>query len=94
MEKSPDAPILYWRAFLNEFKIFLCTNDKKYASLRRELALVEGKSQAALVSVIAASIGASIGAIATVIAPLVKLSLIVVIRVSKEAFCRMQEIDT
>jgi hypothetical protein len=72
-------------------KFSFVRKNRKYASLRRRLVLSGNESQTALVSVIAASIGARVGAIRAVIAPLVILSLIVVMRVGIEAFCRMQE---
>jgi len=84
----------YWEAFKVEFKVFLCTKNRKYSRLRRELGKQEGATQPALISLISATIGAQIGTIGVVIAPLVVLSVITVLKIGKEAYCRTVDIDS
>jgi hypothetical protein len=93
-DQRKSAPITYWAAFKAEFRLFLCTKDKKYAALRRSLSSATAKSEAALVSAISAAIGAYIGAVAAVVSPLATLSLFVALRLGREAYCKAGDIDT
>ena len=83
----------FWEAFKKEFKIFLCTKHRKYQRLRREISNHGGKTQAALVSLISASIGVNIGTLGVVVAPLVVVSLITVLKIGKEAYCKTVDLD-
>jgi len=83
-------PSLYWRSFLQEMKVLLCTDNRKYESLRQEIKTALNKGQPYLVSTIAVTIAAVVGApAAAVISPLVAVLFIVVLRAGEKAFCRM-----
>lgn len=84
----------YWDACKNEFRIFLCTDDDKYATVRRELRKHAGKSQTVLVGTISAAIGATVGVVAGALTPLVALCLIVALKIGKEAYCKAVDIDS
>jgi hypothetical protein len=84
----------YWEAFKVKFKIFLCTKNKKYQNLRKEITKGERTAQVALVSSISSVIGSYLGTAGAVVAPLVVLSLISVIKIGKEAYCRTIDIDS
>jgi hypothetical protein len=88
----------FWEAFKVEFKLFLCTKNRKYQKLRREIAATvaesKDKAQPILVSMIAAAIGAKVGTLGVVIAPLVVISLMTVLTIGKEAYCRTVDVDS
>jgi hypothetical protein len=77
----------YWVRVKKELHILICTNDRKYESLRRQLGKESRVTQAAMVTGIGATIGASIGMSGTVIGPFVTLGLIALLRVGKNAWC-------
>jgi hypothetical protein len=102
-ERPSDPPVVhlqvasfwpYWDAFKIEFKLLLCTKNRKYSSLRRELRKQKGTAQPALVSVISAAIGANLGTMGVVIAPIVVMSLMTVLSIGREAYCRTVDIDS
>jgi hypothetical protein len=87
-----EVPSLYWRSFLEEMKLLLCTDDARHAPLRHLINTSIDKGQPYLVSTIAAGIAAAVSApAAAVIAPLVAVLFIVVIRAGKQTFCQMTE---
>jgi hypothetical protein len=91
-EEPPPIP-QYWEAFRREFHIFLCTDDKKYAELKRRLATAADKSQTAMVSTISAGVAGSIGLVPALLVPVCAMCLIAVLKMGKEAFCRAQRLD-
>src|SRR4051794_20111260 len=76
-----------------EFRVLLCTKDKKYASLRRRLSSTGDKSQLTIVSAISAAVASSLGLAATAIVPLCAICLIAALKMGKEAFCKAQTLD-
>jgi hypothetical protein len=84
----------YWQRLKNEFKIFVCTNDKKYSSLKKSLSTSADKSQTTIVATIAAGMAAQFGVVAGVLVPFVAMCLIVLIRLGKEAFCAASKWST
>jgi hypothetical protein len=93
LPKAIDGDVLYflwpdyWERLKDEFKIFICTSDKKYADLRKKLASNADKSQTAIVSAIAVGMAAQFGVVAGLLVPFVALCLVVLARTGKEAFC-------
>lgn len=83
----------YWQALKKEFRILLCTNDKKYQKLRRNLAKSHDKAQLAIVSTISAAVASSVGVIAGALVPVCAMLLIAVLKLGKEAFCRVEVLD-
>jgi len=84
----------YWEAFKTEFKIFLCTKNRKYQKLRKDVMFYGHQSQVVGVGIISAGIGAYLGVAAGVITPLVVICLITALKIGKEAYCKTTNIDS
>jgi hypothetical protein len=80
----------YWKRVKRELHILICTNDRRYETLRKYIGKESKTTQIALVSAIAGSIGAYIGMAATVIGPFVTLGLMALLQVGKNAWCAGQ----
>jgi D-alanyl-D-alanine carboxypeptidase len=82
----------YWQRVKRELHILLCTNDKKYSSLRRLFGKESQNTQAFIASSITSGITPYVGggAPAAMIAPLVTLGLIALLRVGTNAWCAGQ----
>lgn len=83
----------YWHAVKDEIYLLICTDDKKYADLRKQLEKGEAKSSTAIVALITASLTFYIGMVAGIVVPLCALVLLAVTRVGKNAFCKDQELN-
>ena len=77
----------YWDHVKNEMRLFLCTDDKKYKALWKQIDAMQKKSTTAIVGVIAAFLGSSLGAPATILAGFVAVCLYAALKVGKEAYC-------
>jgi hypothetical protein len=77
----------YWRRVKKELHILICTDDKKYASIRRQIGKENKLTQAAIVIAIGGAIGAYVGVSATVIGPFVTLGLYALIQLGTNAWC-------
>jgi len=77
------SPLEYWERFKGESHLLLCTNNQKYAPLRKELSQYGGKTQLTIVSTIAASVAASVGVVAGAMVPLCAICLIAVLKMGK-----------
>jgi hypothetical protein len=77
-----------WNDVLYEMHSLICTDDKRYADLRKALSITGSKSQTTIVSLIAAAVAAHIGLIAGSVVPFCALVLVAVARVGKNAYCR------
>jgi hypothetical protein len=80
----------YWRRVKHELHLLICTDDKKYAPLRKHLGKEGRVSQIAIVSSISAGIGVYIGISATVLGPFVTLGLMALLQVGTNAWCAGQ----
>jgi hypothetical protein len=80
-------PPRYWERLKEEFRLFVCTKDKKYASLRKSLRTKAQRSQTVIVSTISAAMAHSVGVAAGILIPFCALCLLALARVGKEAFC-------
>ena len=80
----------YWKRVKRELHILICTNDRKYDTLRRYIGKESKTTQIAMVSTISASIGAYLGMAATVIGPFVTLGLMALLQLGKNAWCAGQ----
>lgn len=77
----------FWPKLKIEFRILVCTDDKKYDSLRRQLKASSGKSQTVIVSAIAAAMAVHVGVIAGVLVPFCALCLFGILKLGQSAFC-------
>lgn len=86
-------PPAYWQNLKNEFRLLVCTNDKKYSSLRKELGLENQRSQTVIVSMIAVALAHSVGVAAGTLTPFCALCLLALGRMGKEALCKSGNFD-
>ena len=84
---DPRPEERYWSFVKKEMYAFLCTDDKRYHDLWKQIDALQKKSTTAIVGVMATFLGASIGAPATLIAGFISVCLYAVIKLGKEAFC-------
>jgi len=84
-DRRPDQK--YWYFVKKEMHAFLCTNDKRYCELWKQINALLKKSTTAIVGVIATFLGASIGAPATLLAGFIAVCLYAAIKLGKEAYC-------
>lgn len=84
---------MYWEQLKKEFRLLLCTEDKKYHALRKHLAKTGDKSQLAVVSAISAAVAASLSVTAAALVPVCAICLIAVLKLGKEAYCQTQKLD-
>lgn len=77
----------YWHFVKKEMHAFLCTEDRRFRELWKQIDAFQKKSTTAIVGVIATFLGASIGAAATLLAGFVAVCLYAIIKVGKEAYC-------
>jgi hypothetical protein len=83
----------YWDQLKQEFKKLLCTSDKKYASLRKEVSTASNKAYTTIVSSIAAVMASQFGVVPGVLMPFCALILIAILKLGKEAFCACAQLD-
>ena len=74
----------YWHIMKSEMYILVCTPDKKYTDLRRQLETAGKTSQTTIVSMIAAAMAVHVGMIAGVLVPFCALLLVAVAKVGIE----------
>lgn len=80
----------YWKRVKRELHILICTNDRRYETLRRYIGKEGKTTQVALVSTISAGIAVYLGMAATVIGPFVTLGLMALLQVGTNAWCAGQ----
>jgi hypothetical protein len=85
-DARPDKK--YWDFVKTEMNAFLCTDDKRYKELWKQIASVQKKSGTAVVGLIAAFLGQLIGAPATLLSGFVAVCLYAAVKIGKEAYCR------
>lgn len=86
-------PPSYWKDLKKEFKTFICTKDKRYASLRRDLERFSRRSQTAIVSMIAAAMATYVGVAAGILTPFCALCILALMKIGKEAFCENAKLE-
>ena len=79
----------YWARVKKEIHIFLCTNDKKYAGLRRQISGM--KSQTVIVGALSVGIADYIGVVPGMIIPFVAIGLRGFIEMNINVYCAGQE---
>ncbi len=84
-DKRPDKK--YWDYVKSEMHLFLCTDDKKYKALWKQITDLQKKSTTAIVGLIATFLGATVGAPATLLSGFVAVCLYAAIKIGKEAYC-------
>jgi hypothetical protein len=77
----------FWDSLKDEMYLFICTQDKKYASLRMQLSKAGTESQRKIVAWIAAAMAGYIGASMAPMVSLCALGLLLLLIFPKNAFC-------
>ena len=70
-----------------EIHLLVCTDDKKYAKLRKDLAKHESKATMTIVGIIAASVSSVLGIAVGMCVPFIAYILLVILSVGTNAFC-------
>lgn len=78
----------YWEFVKAEMHAFLCTDDKKYKSLWKEIKASRTGATSAVVGIISAFLAQSIGAVATVLSGFVAVCLFAAMKIGTEAYCK------
>ena len=89
--RNVPPPLEFWAAVRAEFRTFLCTNDRKYAALKRELNAKRKRSSVVVLTLISAALAEHVGTAAGVIVPFCALCLAATVRIGVQAYCRMTE---
>lgn len=87
-QKKGRRDVFFFEKLEDEFHLFLCSHDRRYAKLKRDLAQQGGKSQTVIVSAISAAVAAQLGAAIGAVVPLIAICLITLLKLGKEAYCR------
>jgi hypothetical protein len=83
----------FWRACKQELYSLFCTDDKRYSDLRKRIYSAGGKSETVIVSTIAATVAGTAGLMAGALVPFCAVCLLAVVKLGKEAFCRLAQVD-
>lgn len=88
-EDDPRPEKKYWDMVKEELTTFLCTNDKKYKELWTRINAIEKKGTGPVMLVISGYLGEKFGLQASVLAGFVAVFFYGVLKVGKEAYCRL-----
>jgi hypothetical protein len=80
----------FWQRVNREVHILVCTDEKKYENLRKQIGKQTRVTQFSLVSSITTAIGVYLGVAASLIAPFVTLALMALLQIGKNAWCAGQ----
>jgi hypothetical protein len=78
----------YWGAVRDEVHVFLCTDDKRYAAIKTQIASRAKGSQTVVIGAISAAIAGSISVPIGAVFPLAALCFLAVLKIGKEAYCK------
>ncbi len=88
--KLDDQKSRYWDQVKKEIRILLCTKDRKYTKLRKNLDAYAVHSKQTIVAIVAAGIGSSIGIAGGIITGLVAIALFAIARIGISAYCALE----
>lgn len=80
----------YWTLIKTEAHLLICTEEPRYEPLRRQIVRNAGEGQPALLTRVAAGIGFSLNIEAAKLVPFVALTLIVLLKLGRDAYCAEQ----
>ena len=81
------TPPNLWQRVQDEFYTLVCTDDTKYAQLRREILSHARRSKGPIIAGIAGTIATTLHVTLAVISPMVVSLLLMLLRLGKEAYC-------
>ncbi len=82
----------YWIRLKTELRLAMCTDDPRYADLRRDFRRAVVLSHTSAVSLVAAALALQVGLAAGVITPFCALALAGAVKVGREAYCAGQDL--
>lgn len=86
-DKRPQQS--YWQAVKAEMRLFLCTDDARYKQLWERIRDLDKKSTSTIVAIVSAYLGAAMGIAGAAIAGFVALCFYALLKLGKEAYCRL-----
>jgi hypothetical protein len=89
LEEAPK----YRQRLKHEMWLLVCTDDKKYSDLRKKLEREGGRSQTAMVGMIAAAVAGTVGVMWGALIPFVAMLLAAIARLGKNAYCSGRTLD-
>lgn len=84
------VPQQYWNKVKEEFRLLICTKDKKYTKLRNEIKKHKGKATTLILTSITAYLAPIIGAPLAALTPFVAVILYGIAEVGTNAWCGIQ----
>lgn len=91
MRVDDRPPKRYWKQVKKEVYLLICTEDEKYAKLRKRIGKTRKKSGASIAAVVAAVLGDELGAEATLLTGFCAIALFGVVKIGKEAYCEIEK---
>ncbi|WP_156398802.1 hypothetical protein [Methylobacterium sp. Leaf469] len=85
VDNAMDLP--YWHRLKAEIRKLLCTNDKRYAELRRRMTQTRNVAEKVGVPAIAAAMASHVGLEVALITPFVSLLLVLIGQIGIGAWC-------
>lgn len=79
-----------WEKVKAEFRILLCTEDAKYADLRKQASALTSNYTTTLVTAVSTAIAVTLSTSVALLMPLASLLILAVARVGKNAICTLQ----
>lgn len=80
-------PPPYWQRLKTEFHCLICTKDKKYEPLRKQLRSTTKRSQTLIVSSLSVAMAHAVGVAAGVLTPFCALCLLALATTGRSAYC-------
>jgi len=85
----------YWQQLKWEFRLFVCTDEPRYADIREKSRNANAVFDTILLGGIIGALAKTLGIEATILAPFVKLLIVSVAKIGVGAYCASQKlIDT
>ncbi len=92
----PDAHFAtlprYWNQLKLEFRLFVCTDEPKYADIREKARNANAVFETILLTGLISAFGKTLGIEAAILAPFVKLLIVSIAKISVAAYCVSQNL--
>lgn len=87
VKKLDETKKKYWAMVKDEIRLLVCTRDKKYTVLRKQIREAIKHSQAPVVAMISATLASSMGVAVGVISGLVAVAIFAIVKIGTNAYC-------
>lgn len=87
VKKLDEAKNKYWQAVKNEIRLLICTKDKKYSELRKQLHDAAKHTKAPIVAMISATLAGSMGVAVGIISGLVAVAIFAIVQIGVNVYC-------